>query len=276
MRCSKLCITYILSLVLMLLVQQTQAQQCNIIYITPTGNGAGTKASPASLAGGVALATPGAQLWLAAGNYTISAPITLQNNMVIEGGFDPSNNWRKSNTLTTTILRDNTNPQPTPNRIVAIEAINAAGFVLQDLTIRTADAVGNGVTTYGVYLNNCNSFDITRCNIFAGNGSNGLPGTPGVNGIPGANGAIGSRGDEDGACCTAGGVGGTGSYPGSSGGGNGGNGGARGTYSFPAGGTAPAGSPGQNGQGTTPGTGGVAGNGYCGIISINCDAGPAN
>jgi gliding motility-associated-like protein len=269
---------FCLSLVVFLLVGFiANAQQCNIVYITPNGNGTGTKASPASITGGIALAAPGSQLWLAVGNYTITNPINLLDNVTLEGGFDPANNWQKTNTAQTIITRSNANPQTNPERLVAVSCVNITGFTIQDVTIKTANALGNGVTTYGVYLNGCSNYNISRCNVTGGNGSNGLPGTPGVNGVNGANGTNGQNGTEDGGGNTGGGTGGSGSYPGSSVGGNGGNGGARGTYSFPAGGNAPNGAPGQPGGGAPlNGIGGTAGVGNCNLISIGCDMGPAN
>lgn len=246
------------------------AQQCNIIFITPNGNGAGTKASPASLAGGIALSGPGSQLWLAVGSYTLTTAINMPNNATLEGGFDPANNWQKINTQQTIINRTAANPQTNPDRLVAVSCVNVTGFTVQDVTIITANAIGNGVTTYGIYLNGCSNYNISRCNVTAGNGSNGTLGIPGLPGVNGANGGNGQNGDEDGGCCTGGGAGATGSYVGSSGGGNGGNGGSRGSS-----GNAPPGSAGQNGQGNG-GTGGAGGQGYCGVVSFGCDAGPAN
>lgn len=233
------------------------------------------KASPANITSGIALAGPGSQLWLATGNYTITNPINLLDNVTIEGGFDAANNWAKTNTAQTIITRSNANPQSNPERLVAISCVNITGFTIQDLTIKTANALGNGVTTYGIYLSGCSSYNISRCNVTGGNGSNGLPGTPGANGANGANGGAGQNGREDGSGNNAPGPGGANSYPGSSNGGNGGAGGNRGTYSFPAGGTAPPGQPGQPGTGPGAGVGGANGIGDCNLVSIGNCAGPS-
>ena len=51
--------------------------QCNIIYVTPTGTGTGTKASPSGLLNAInVLATGGDHLKLDTGLYTLSNPIT--------------------------------------------------------------------------------------------------------------------------------------------------------------------------------------------------------
>ncbi|MFH1320335.1 MAG: PKD domain-containing protein [Bacteroidota bacterium] len=259
-------------------------QQCNIIYITPTGassGAAGSITNPASLSYGLSLANPfNNQLWLAAGNYTISNTLNLISGVTMEGGFDPTT-WIKSNSQTTVIYRNNSNIQTAPNRLVAISCVGISNFRLHDLTVIVADAVGNGVTTYGVQIDSCYNYSITRCNINAGNGTDGSDGISGTGGVNGANGLNGQNGDGDGGCCTAGGAGASGSFPGSNGGGNGGNGGPRGSGTslcFGSGNDAPDGLPGQNGIGSGGGAGGSGGNGYCDNIclSMGCDAGSAN
>ena len=166
-------------------------------------------------------------LHLQQGAYVLNSALNIPNNIAIVGGFDVD--WNKSNGATTTIFRSEQNPQTGPPRLIAVEAIGKSGFRLQDLTIQTANALGEGVTTYGVYLNNSSDYEITRCNIIAGNGgheydvrTNGLSGADGVEGLPG---------EEDGAETTQE-VLAVRVFVGSQPGGQGGNGGARGTYSF--------------------------------------------
>jgi hypothetical protein len=119
------------------------AQECGIIYISPTGANsgpAGTRANPASLSYGLSLISPQARyLRLAAGNYSIDAPITLAiDSIIIEGGYLPSQGWKKSNTAITKIIRTAANVEPAPPRLTAIQAIGRRGFRLQDLEIEVA------------------------------------------------------------------------------------------------------------------------------------------
>lgn len=251
-----------------------KAQQPNIIYVTPNGNGTGTQASPASLAFAVSNAGPGKQVRLAAGDYILNTTFNMTANLTIEGGYDPVS-WCKNSSLVSRILRTNQNVTPNPNRLVAFSAVNISDFYIFDLEIETENAVGNGVTTYGIYLNGCSNYSIVRCDVKAGNGSDGLPGANGTPGINGAAGVNGGNGCEN--CSSAagrqGGAGGSGSFPGSFAGGNGGNGGIRASNNnCPGSANGTAGLPGQ-------GPGGIGGNGgqaVCGIVSVGCDGnGPA-
>jgi gliding motility-associated-like protein len=246
------------------------AQQPNIIYVTPTGNGAGTQASPTNLANAVASAGPGKQIRLASGVYYLSNTINMVSNLTLEGGYDATS-WCKNNTNKSVIYRDSSNILTTPNRLVAISCVNINNFYIHDLDIITANAVGSGVTNYGIYVNGCSDYSIVRCRITVGNGSNGADGTPGTNGANGAPGAQGGQGDADGPCCTAGGIGGNSWSAGANKGGNGGNGGARGGFN-----SCPNATAGQNGSGAGAGIGGNGGLGSCNWVSTGCDAGPAN
>lgn len=244
------------------LLPRIMAQECNIIYVTPSGAGsgsAGTKANPANLIYGLSLANAGNSiLYLRAGTYNVSNPVNLVSGVKIYGGFNPQ--WEKTNGSESIIYRDFFNVQPNPSRLVAVQGTNLSNFELHDITIKTANAIGNGVSTYGLYLNGCSSYELVRVRIQAGTATSSAAGTNGTNGLAGANGANGAAGDEDGPCCTGGGAPGSGSFAGSHPGGAGGNGGSRGTYSFPVGGTAPAGvagSPAPGAGGGQPGLGGV-------------------
>ena len=203
------------------------AQQCDVIYVSPTGasaGNAGTRATPASLRYGISLAGGTANtLWLAEGNYALSDTVGLKNGISIEGGFNPLT-WVKSNSTPTILHRDNTNPLPVANAIALFYGVNLTGFRLQDLTILLDDATGNSVTEYGVYLNSCSNYNIVRCNVTAGAGSPGLPGTQGTNGAAGGNGGNGGNFGSESAV-PAGGT------PGTGGGGSGGTGSQGGGWS---------------------------------------------
>ena len=252
----------------------SHAQQPNIIYVTPTGTGTGTQASPAGLTYAVANAGPGKQIRLAAGTYTLSNTFNMTGNLTLEGGYDPVT-WCKNSSLRSKIIRDNQNITANPNRLVAIACTNISNFYIFDLDIETANAVGNGVSTYGIYLNGCSDYSIARCKIKAGNGSDGTPGINGTNGVNGAAGVNGGNGCDNcgNTASRQGGAGGGGSYPGSFGGGTGGAGGARST-GCPG---STNGSAGTAGQGPG-GAGGNGGQSTCSFISLpgTCDGnGPA-
>ncbi len=266
---------------------QIFAQECGIIYVTPNGTsdiGSGTRDNPTNINHALSLISPQDRtMWLASGNYNLSNTLNIIDNFTIEGGFDP-NTWIKTNNTPTIIRRDSANIQNNPNRLVALSATNVNLFNIHDLTIITADAVGNGVTNYGIYLNNCSFYYISRVTVKAGNGSNGFDGQDGINGVNGANGVNGGDGCAD--CSSAasreGGEGGSGSYPGSHSGGKGGEGGIRCCASFFGTSNCSAfptanGQPGLNGQGINGGAGGSGGAVVCSNVSLGCDGnGPAS
>ncbi|MES2286028.1 MAG: PKD domain-containing protein [Bacteroidota bacterium] len=215
------------------------AQECGYIYVSPTGASsgvAGTKVTPASFAYGLTLvSTTNKIIRMSSGLYTLSAALSIPSNITIEGGFNVST-WVKSNTTATILERDNSNILTTPNRLVGLSCTNVSGFRLLDLTINVANAVGDGVSVYGIYINTCTNYVISRCKVNAGNGSDGIPGAPGTPGVTGSIGYVGetgAEGDHDtggGICCRLGGAGADSSFPGSYVGGPGGMGGERGGF----------------------------------------------
>lgn len=260
--------------------QATVAQECNVIYVTPggtSGGTAGTKANPASFSHALSIVnSSNDKIYMAAGTYVVSNAVNIPSGVTIEGGFDTD--WKKSNGNATTIFRDNTNPIPGISALIGVNCVGVNNFRLQDLTIRVANAVGNGTSTYGVYLSGSSNYEMVRCRVIAGNGGNGSNGAPGTNGMNGAAGTDGEEGDEDGPCCRLGGQGAGGSFPGSNAGGDGGDGGERGTYiEWSADGEAFPGYIGSDGQGVGGGFGGAGGLGiFTTIISIQCDRTPVN
>lgn len=160
---------------------------------------------------------------MAAGTYHLSNTLTIPSNVFIEGGFN-SSTWVKSNATPTILHRDSLNNLSGPNRLVALSCISVSGFRLLDLTINVADGIGDGVSVYGIYINGCTNYIISRCKVNVGDGSDGMPGVPGVPGMNGAPGLAGEPGIDEGNCCRQGGLGGGGSFPGSYSGGMGGAG----------------------------------------------------
>lgn len=264
-------------------------QECNIFYVSPNGSGSGTKAAPTSFQTALSMVAPGVDhLRLAEGTYNISNTFDLIGGVTIEGGFNPTT-WEKSNNAVTLIHRDNSNITPSPDRIVALSAVGISDFHLQDVSVLVDDAGGNGVTTYGVYINGCSNYTLSRVKVTAGNGSNGVDGIEGVDGVFGVDGGIGEDGNDCGDGNYLGGAGGTSWGGGSSAGGNGGNGGPEGAeadfwppWNIDWG----EGYDGQNGQpgiGPGPGNGGPGGPGWenatpspCVWLVGSCTAGVVN
>lgn len=191
--------------------------QCNIIYVTPTGTGTGTKASPSSFLNAInVLATSGDHLKLDTGLYVLSNPITsIPDSLIIEGGFISLNNWNKTSLAgATTLYRDSLNVQDAglaTTRISAFELSNSNGFRFQDITIKTENAPKAntyGVSTYGVHLNGCSNYSIVRCQVIVGNASKGKDGDAGDVGADGENGLNGSLGSDNSKTNTPGGRGG--------------------------------------------------------------------
>ena len=272
---------------LVLLAPQVRAQECDIIFVSPNGadTGApgtvGTRLNPAELNFAVQnLLTPNIRrVYLAAGVYTLETVFPLQDSLLIEGGFDPAQDWAKTNLTPTFIYRDTFNIQTNPNRLVGFEGINVSNFRISELDIIVANANlpdtsqtdNNGVSTYGIYLSGCSDYTINRCFVRAGNASNGVKGNFGQQGAAGADGGIGGPGDEDGPNGTAGGAGGE-SWSticgGCAAGGAGGDGGAEGNC---GGGNSNPGAPGNDGF-TAPlaGSGGTPGAPNSVLTSIGC------
>ena len=138
-------------------IHPATAQECNIIYVSPSGASsgtAGTKQNPASLLYGLGLVNAANNIiYLRAGTYNISNPVDLVSNVKIYGGFNPQ--WEKTNGSESIISRDFFNVQSNPSRMVAVQGNGRSGFELHDITIKTANAIGAGISTYGLYLNGC-------------------------------------------------------------------------------------------------------------------------
>lgn len=228
--------------------------QCTVHFVTTTGtpSAAGTQADPLDITTAFTIAGVGDIIRIGNGTYSLNSPLTISaNDIVIEGGFLPAENWKKTSLAgATTLVRSTLNPEGSANqqRLVAIYADSKTGFQLHDLTVTTANASGPSMSTYGLHIANCSDYSIVRCSIASGNAGTG------ANGVVGAQGAIGS----------VGGVGVAGSIDGNCSGGSGGAGGAGGGAGA---GTAVAG--GVNGAGCDL----AGGAGTSGIASSNYRAG---
>src|SRR3972149_5983085 len=99
------------------------AQECGIIYVTPSGassGAAGTRANPANLLYGLSLVSPKDKIvWMADGIYNISNTLSIPNGVTIEGTFTPVT-WIKTNANTTVISRDALNPDIVNKALIAL------------------------------------------------------------------------------------------------------------------------------------------------------------
>ena len=198
------------------------AQQCDVIYVSTLGVGAGTIADPTDLNTAISIANAGDVIRMDSGTYVFSNPINIASGITVEGGFIEAESWKKYSTAgLTTIYRNASNLEGVQyqDRIVALYGNSASNFRFQDITIRTANASTSGTSVYGVHLTNCSSYYFTRTQVVAGRGGNGISGVNGANGVAGAPGLIGGSGDKDSDC--SGGFGGRGGAGGGTGSGAG-------------------------------------------------------
>jgi PKD repeat protein len=184
-----------------LCIPKLRAQECGVIYVTPTGASsgvAGTVANPASLTYGLQLANAAnPYIKMAIGSYVINQALQIKDSIVIEGGFIPTGPiWSKTNADSTVIRRSALNPQTNPSRIVALEGFNRRSFRLQELRISVASATNSGMSVYGIYLNTCRNYTINRVQIFLGNAQPGIDGVDGADGRSGLDGVDGGLGTQ--------------------------------------------------------------------------------
>lgn len=289
-------ISFLLTL-LLAVFSSTFAQECGIIYVSPTGatsGAAGTRNTPAELQYAFTLVDPSNNhLRLSHGVYELTETLEIPSDIVIEGGFDEGT-WYKTNADTTIFHRDASNYDLVNKALVGVQAIGQTDFRFQDITLKIDDAPDNGVSIYGIYISGCSDYYVSRCIVITGDASNGLPGANGLQGLPGANGLNGETGQGEGNCCRSGGAGGSGSFTGSNMGGAGGDGGEWGgfevdeqcdpIFNFCAWYVVPdseytnPGYDGEDGDGSGSGQGGQHGTGLCELTyaNTNCLAGPVN
>ena len=255
----------------LLLSLTIKAQECGIIYVTPTGatsGAAGTRANPADLLYGLSLVSASDTIvWLSSGTYSISNTISIPNGVTIEGTFN-AGIWDKTNANTSLIARNALNPDMANLALIALEGTGISNFRLQDLDISVALAPSSQITVYGIKLSNCSNYNITRCVVTTGAGGSGIDGSAGTSGVTGSNGLAGVQGDDDNIITVCGGNGGAGGGTGSgaagtgactTGGGNGFTGGAGGTPSSQCAGGGGGGGAGGGQNDNTGGNGGSGG-----------------
>ncbi len=252
----------------------TSVVGCDPRFASPSGSGTQcSRSAPCSLVTALGQVDANEEVRLADGTYSLSNELTsVPNNVGVVGGWDGS--WNETNDCTGAhLFRNASNPDGSANqqRIVAVQLSGASGFSFECLRISTANATGNGMSTYGVHLTNSSNYSFTDVTIQAGSATAGAGGSTGATGSGGSNGGGGQGADIDG----------TGDHPdggaGGAGGGAGagtagtagfnGNGGGGGTSTNSrAGGGGGGGGAGQEGSGSTGGCGG----GVSGVFGTQC------
>ncbi|MCH2045415.1 MAG: hypothetical protein MK212_14960, partial [Saprospiraceae bacterium] len=156
---------------------------CINIYVNTTGldNASGTQLDPTNLREALRrVQCNNAVIKMATGTYNIDTVVTLRSYVTIEGGFLETSLWTKTSLAgATTINRTALNPDGVGTvspRLVMFEGNGATNFRIQDVTITTVDGSATavpGMCTYGIHLQNCSNYDITRVQIQAGNAEDG-------------------------------------------------------------------------------------------------------
>ena len=207
---------FLILLVLLVQVKVTTlySQVCDIVYVSAaTGNDAnpGTASLPVATLAQALTMTGGTRnaIWMSAGNYTQGSIVNLSNGLMIEGSYAVAGAvWTKSTTQTTSITFSGVETVAGVRHRIAFKADGVSDWQLKDLTITTTSITGTdpsnrGSSNYGIWVNNCSNYTISRCNLTIGNASAGANGSVGANGLNGSNGSQGGSGSCDGnyTCC---------------------------------------------------------------------------
>jgi hypothetical protein len=155
------------------------SSNCNVIYVSPSGSGTGASASdPTSIEDAISSATcQGAVIKCQGGTYNLSNKLTLTSYTILEGGYNTAFTTKSSDMgsgTATTLVRDATPDGGSGTTITTIEvSASQTGFRIQDIRIEMPqNAEGAQLTNYGIKLGaSCTSYNIVRCYIDAGTGS---------------------------------------------------------------------------------------------------------
>jgi hypothetical protein len=231
------------------------------IFVAKTGldSNPGTRSLPKLTvqAGINAASSTKPHVYVSVGTY--DGPVTLVNGISVFGGYNATSNWARSAANVVTIR----NTTVASGRIIAVSGTDITSATkLAYLTIQSGSTTALGVSSYGLYCNNCDGLTLYTDTIIggsAGAGANGSNGAPGANGFVGQPGGGGSCDSND-----PGGAGGPGGV--STCGRTGGAGGKGGDYG------ANDGAMGSSGAGgTSGGTAGQGGGDGCNVVCGSCN-----
>jgi gliding motility-associated-like protein len=248
---------------------ELKAQTCDIVYVSAAlGNDAntGTASLPVATLGQALTMVSGSRMtiWMAAGSYNHTTIVNIPNGLTIEGGFAVAGSiWTKSTSQTTTITFSGVETVSGVRHRIGFKANAVSNWQLKDLTIVTTAITGldpsnRGSSNYGIWVNNCTDYTISRCDISSGAASQGGTGATGTNGLTGSAGSQGGAGSCDGnySCCF-----GSESAPGGAGGAGGIGAGGTAAGATNSSTTNPNPNIGSNGTGRNGGGGGAGGKG---------------
>ncbi|HWB64489.1 MAG TPA: HYR domain-containing protein, partial [Chitinophagales bacterium] len=181
---------------------RAQCINANAVYVSPTGTGPGTAASPASLTTAITIyqnnptRTP---LLLQQGNYYVFNTLKLPSGISIEGGFINNNgSWSKNPGAVTNVNVINPHLQYATiidlgdtfyvAHIIGIDLDSVQNIALKDFNLSVAGAVGasldsrNGYSVYGIHASHTQNVELLNMTISTDNAQNG---GRGVDGRPG-------------------------------------------------------------------------------------------
>lgn len=191
------------------------SESCGYTYATanggdPTGTFA-TPSCPVTLSRALYLVTNDASfasrkhIIVTSGTYTLTGPVLIPADVIIDGGYDNTNaaQWTKTSNGVTNITINSTVETAVQSGVtvgfVRGIVINGNNVQLKDLTINvnttspvTGSTSNRGRSVYGVYADSKTGILISRCNITTGPGSSGDAGSGGSNGSNGSGGAAAS------------------------------------------------------------------------------------
>jgi gliding motility-associated-like protein len=216
-----------------------KAQSCDVIYTSSQfGNDAnpGTFDYPVQTLSGALTKVSGTRrtIWMAGGNYTEANIVDILDSVKIEGGYAVSGStWTKSSAQTTTITFSGFESISGVCHRMGLRSNAKTGWRLLDLNLVTTNASGvdasnRGCSNYTIWVSASSNYEVNRCIINSGTGSNGTDGTTFTNSFTGSVGGGGGAGGVDGGngcgCSStngAAGAAGTGGNPAGGGGGGG-------------------------------------------------------
>lgn len=99
--------------------------------------------------------------------------VNVADGIALEGGFSRNNLWAKDPALHSVIIQGVSTEE---GSIGLKGSYIFAETKISDITVWASDAVGDGVSAYGLHCFHCDGVYLQRVRVFAGKGSDGQPG----------------------------------------------------------------------------------------------------